>query len=77
MSGIRCLTDRHIPPRRRFPIDAIGIWVLTGKSMEEWLNTIESKLSIVMNQGFLGLVGFITVGGGPQFFGFWMPLMGW
>jgi hypothetical protein len=33
-------------------VDAIGIWVRTGKSIEEWLNTIESKLSIVMNQGF-------------------------
>ena len=32
-------------------VDAIGIWVLAGKSIEEWLNTIESKLSIVMNQG--------------------------
>lgn len=26
MSGIQCLTDRHIPLRRRFPIDAIGFW---------------------------------------------------
>ena len=22
-------------------------------------------------------MGFITVGGGPQFFCFWMPLIGW
>ena len=38
--------------RRLFPSDAIGFLVLAGKSMEEWLNTIESRLSIVMNQGF-------------------------
>ena len=40
----------------------------TGKSIEEWLNTIESKLSIVMNQGFLGLVGFTGMIGEPHFF---------
>jgi hypothetical protein len=38
--------------RQLFRIDAIGICVLAGESIEEWLNTIESRLSIVMNQRF-------------------------
>ena len=67
MSGIQCLTDRHIPPRRLFPNDAIGFWVLAGESMEEWLNTIESRLSIVMNQGILRL-------GGVHHGGWWTPI---
>ena len=41
--------------------------VLAGKSIEEWLKI----------KGFLGLVGFITVGGGPLFLCFLMPLIGW
>ena len=27
----------YVLHRRLFPIDAIGIWVLAGESMEEWL----------------------------------------
>ena len=33
----RAFEHRGQPPRRLFPIDAIGIWVLAGESIEEWL----------------------------------------
>ena len=56
--------------RRLFKNNAIGIWVLAGESIEEWLNTIESKLSIAMNQGILSVEGFTGVVGGPLFFCF-------
>ena len=49
------------------PVDVIGIWVLAGESIEEWLKI----------KGFCGLVGFIMVGGGPLFLCFLMPLIGW
>ena len=67
MSGIQCLTDRHIPPRRLFPNDAIGFWVLAGESIEEWLKI----------KGFKAWWGSSRWVVGPAFSCFWMPLIGW
>ena len=53
--------------RRLFRIDAIGIWVLTGKSIEEWLK-INRKLRFLL--GSLRFGGVHHSGGGSRFFVF-------
>ncbi|NBJ94507.1 hypothetical protein D5281_18465 [bacterium 1xD42-62] len=58
------ISQRH---RRLFPNDAIGIWVLTGKSIEEWLKI----------KGFKAWWGSSRWVVGPAFSCFWMPLIGW
>ena len=55
-------------------VDAIGIWVLIGKSIEEWLK-INRKCSFLL--GLLSVEGFTGVVGEPLFFAVLMPLIGW
>ena len=54
MSGIQCLTDRHIPPRRLFPNDAIGIWVVTGHCNLFWKGQRALALSHRKKRPFAG-----------------------